>query len=73
MPIYEYICTECKNEQESLVRTSTDSPVCENCGGASLKRKLSVFAAHSGTTRPDACGNGSGCMMQEGAGSCCCR
>ncbi|MFZ5921450.1 MAG: FmdB family zinc ribbon protein [Chloroflexota bacterium] len=50
MPIYEYICLNCKNEVE-LIRPmgQADAPLaCEACGGERLKRKLAVFYAHSG-------------------------
>jgi len=46
MPIYEYVCRDCKHEFEHLVRGSA-KPSCPSCGGARLEKKFSVPAAHS--------------------------
>ena len=50
MPIYEYICLDCKKEYEMLRSfNEADRPMeCEQCGGENVKRKLSVFYAQSG-------------------------
>jgi len=50
MPIYEYICQDCKNEFE-VIRSMSQADVpmaCAKCGGENIKRKLSVFYAESG-------------------------
>jgi len=50
MPIYEYICQDCKNEFE-VIRPmgQADVPMaCASCGGENIKRKISVFYAESG-------------------------
>jgi putative FmdB family regulatory protein len=50
MPIYEYVCMNCKHEFE-VIRSmkQADAPMtCEACGGRKTKRKLSVFYAESG-------------------------
>ena len=46
MPIYEFICKECKQPFEKLVRsTSAISTVtCPTCGSADVTKELSVFA-----------------------------
>jgi len=68
MPIYEYVCQECHQEQEQLVRGNI-TPRCEVCGSDQLRKLLSVPAAHSpstdsGNPGPPAgsCGSGCGCF-----------
>lgn len=45
MPIYEYLCLECGEVTEILVRGSgkTDA-VCAKCGSQRVERKFSTFA-----------------------------
>ena len=46
MPIYEYLCEECGEVTEALVRMGDASGVaCAKCGSAKTRRKLSTFAA----------------------------
>jgi putative FmdB family regulatory protein len=47
MPIYEYICDDCGNKFEKLVRRNQDAIACPSCGESHLKTALSTFAAHS--------------------------
>jgi putative FmdB family regulatory protein len=67
MPIYEYICRDCKNEFEVIRSMSqADVPIaCAACGGENIKRKLSLFFAESGGkavagTSAPACGSCAG-------------
>ena len=53
MPLYEYACKACAHQFELLVR-ATEVPACPACHGTVLERKLSVFAAHTGTASADA-------------------
>jgi len=46
MPIYEYLCRDCGQEFELLVR-GQETPVCPSCGHTRLTRHWSVPAAHS--------------------------
>ena len=48
MPIYEYICDECKTEYEKLVLAKSEKVSCPKCGSAKKTLQLSTFAAHSG-------------------------
>lgn len=48
MPIYEYICDECKAEYEKLVLSKNEAVTCPQCGSARKTLRLSTFAAHSG-------------------------
>lgn len=67
MPIYEYICQECKKEFE-LIRpmSQADQPIpCTGCGGENVKKKLALFYAQSGGsslagTSAPSCGSCSG-------------
>lgn len=54
MPIYEYVCQDCKNEFEALVR-GAESPTCASCGSEKLSRLLSVPAAHTAGAGPEGC------------------
>ncbi len=75
MPIYEYVCKECRNGFEALVRGST-VPECPSCHGTTLEKQLSVFSASVQTafgaakSIPDelsACG---ACGDPRGPGAC---
>ena len=44
MPIYEYVCHQCGNGFEWLVR-SGEEPQCPSCGGGDLEKQWSVPAA----------------------------
>ena len=48
MPLYEYACRSCSSQFEALVR-SHEAPECPSCHGKDLERRLSVFAAHTGS------------------------
>jgi putative FmdB family regulatory protein len=50
MPIYEYICDDCREEFEVLVR-GAEKPNCPSCGGGHLEKQWSVPAAHSGSSQ----------------------
>lgn len=72
MPIYEYQCLGCSNEFEKLVRTSSPAPACPRCSSTDLRKKLSAFAAVTGSASslgelPAAC---QGCGAPGGPGSC---
>jgi putative FmdB family regulatory protein len=50
MPIYEYVCQDCKKEFEAIRPMSqADAPMaCAACGGENIKRKLALVTAMSG-------------------------
>lgn len=48
MPIYEYVCVQCNQQFELLVR-GDEKPACPECGGTRVAKQLSVPSAHSGT------------------------
>lgn len=49
MPIYEFVCGQCKKESEILVRNARwKGTHCPHCGSKKLSKKLSVFSASGG-------------------------
>lgn len=48
MPIYEYLCDECRTPYEKLVLSKSEKIACPKCGSARKTQQLSTFAAHSG-------------------------
>lgn len=74
MPIFEYICQECKHEFEALV-FGRDKASCPKCDSKKLSPQLSVFAvsakgsssSDSGMSAGGACGS---CGDPRGAGPC---
>ena len=68
MPIFEYTCTSCGHEFETLVRNG-DTPDCPDCHSQKLDKKLSVFAAAGGEPEP-AVGPCGSCGHPGGPGSC---
>lgn len=43
MPIFEYICKQCRHEFEALVR-GADAVACPSCRSGELMRRLSLFS-----------------------------
>ena len=60
MPIYEYLCQDCRSEFETLVRNAAerDRAACPRCRSERVTRKLSAFAvaAAPATSAGSACG-----------------
>jgi len=48
MPIYEYVCDECKARYERIVTVKNAAPACPKCGSARSTIQFSTFAAHTG-------------------------
>lgn len=42
MPIYEYRCATCEGHVEVLIRPTTVTPVCPNCGSPLTHKLFSV-------------------------------
>jgi putative FmdB family regulatory protein len=64
MPIFEYICKDCKKPFEALIMGSRQA-ACPSCHGRNLAQQFSVFAAgapraytSSGAPATAACGAG---------------
>ncbi len=68
MPIFEYQCASCGKDFELLVRNSSTVLACPDCTGTELRKKLSTFAAITGSASAQAelpascqsCGNPGG-------------
>lgn len=71
MPIYEYVCWECRSKFEKLVARWGDAACCPGCGSGSVEKQLSTFAVASGSASgpasKDACG-----MPEAGCGAPAC-
>jgi putative FmdB family regulatory protein len=68
MPIFEYLCEDCGNKFEKLVRRpGVDEVLCPSCGeGGHLEQQHSTFAAHSnGQSHFDRASS-----FEQGMGSC---
>jgi putative FmdB family regulatory protein len=73
MPIFEYVCGQCDNRFETLVRSGSVVE-CPSCNSTNLEKQLSVFNASVPTafgaanTIPEgACG---ACGDPRGPGAC---
>jgi putative FmdB family regulatory protein len=47
MPIYEFVCDECQQAFEELVRSASaiDEVICPGCQSEHVSKKLSTFAS----------------------------
>lgn len=74
MPIYEYVCTTCRNRFERMrpMEASREETACPDCG-TPAPRALSMFAAFSRGIGGDmeAIAGGGGCACGMG-GACGC-
>ena len=72
MPIFEYVCGECKHRFELLVYGSTQA-ACPKCQATKLEKQISSFGV-GGTDGWVLPGDGGGacgsCGDPRGAGSC---
>jgi putative FmdB family regulatory protein len=70
MPIYEYICLDCKNRFDAIrSMKDADSPIrCDQCESDHTSRMISVFYAQS-AGKVVAGGNAGGCAGCSG-GTC---
>jgi len=49
MPIYEYLCAECRTKFEKLVLRNNSEPVaCPQCGRTATEQVFSTFAISGG-------------------------
>jgi putative FmdB family regulatory protein len=69
MPIYEYVCQDCGEQFEWLLR-GDEKPECPACGRGNLARQMSVPAAHSASSTP-ACPAQSICGESHCCGNHC--
>ncbi len=73
MPIFEYVCSECKHRFELLIHRS-DEAACPKCQATKLEKQISSFGvgATGGWASPGSGGGGScgSCGDPRGPGSC---
>ena len=51
MPIFEYRCTACGNEFETLVLNSSPVPGCASCGSEDIEKMMSISSMSSADVR----------------------
>jgi putative FmdB family regulatory protein len=68
MPIYEYVCTDCKSHFEELVSISSPEIIrCPQCAGVNVKKTISATSFrmnHGGPSIPS--GTLGGCSSKSG-------
>ena len=75
MPLYEYVCRDCRHGFEALV-LGGDVATCPKCSTTDLERVMSVVAIGRGgrdaapTTSPMAGGGCGSCGDPRGPGAC---
>jgi putative FmdB family regulatory protein len=47
MPIFEYLCDDCGEKFEKLVRRAEETVLCPQCGESHLTTQFSTFAARA--------------------------
>jgi len=68
MPIYEYICVDCKSQFEKIVINRQQEISCPKCSSKKATIQLSVFSsAIAGGSSKSSSGSGS-----SGSGGACC-
>lgn len=75
MPIYEYVCQDCKKEFEVIRPMSqADAPMtCATCGGENIKRKLALVTAMSGGHAVAGASGGAACGSCAGGHCATCH
>jgi len=71
MPIFEYVCRDCRHAFEALVQGERKA-VCPACASEALEKQLSVFAvsAKAGADAALPSGACGACGDPRGPGSC---
>ena len=70
MPIYEYVCDDCKKPFEKLVMKSSEKIACPKCGGRHHTMQFSVIASPSRTANGEAASAGSSCACTPSTCGC---
>lgn len=63
MPLYEFVCAECGNSFEKMLRFSQadEAPKCPVCGSEETTRQISTFATFGGTSGSFSAAPGANC------------
>ena len=75
MPLYEYVCGDCRKGFEMLVRRFGDAVDCPGCGSGRVEKQLSTFAvatSSSAASMDAAAGCGASACGQGACGSGAC-
>ena len=75
MPIFEYQCLKCGTRFEDLVLSQSKKPkkaTCSHCGGKSVERVFSRFAARTESSDGAACYNKEAGICAAGGGNMPC-
>jgi putative FmdB family regulatory protein len=48
MPLFDYVCSECKHRFEALVRKNDEKVECPKCKSEKTERQLASPAVHMG-------------------------
>ncbi|MGD8318927.1 MAG: zinc ribbon domain-containing protein [Gemmatimonadota bacterium] len=54
MPIYDFVCPDCRHRFEEWVRKADTVPACPECGAEGAQRQISTPRVHSSTTHENA-------------------
>ncbi|PKO04114.1 MAG: hypothetical protein CVU41_18605 [Chloroflexi bacterium HGW-Chloroflexi-3] len=61
MPLYEYVCNDCGQPFEKMMRFSelNQSPSCPTCAGINTSKQISLFASSgsSSSSSSSSCGS----------------
>jgi len=72
MPIYEYVCDECKARYERIVTAKNGKPECPKCGSARSTIQFSTFAAHTGNGESSSRSSSASASSSASSGGCAC-
>lgn len=50
MPIYDYVCSDCGEAFELLIRRSDDTEACPECGSEEVEKQFSPTTVHGDTS-----------------------
>ena len=71
MPVYEFVCNECKREFEELVMSKNEVIECPSCGSRDARKLMSAFAV-TGSARKASASSCGTCKPSAGKCKGCC-
>ena len=68
MPIYEFICQDCRNKFETIVLSAknVNEVTCPKCGGKNVKKVVSAPSSHVSSAGPLPMASQGGCASRSG-------
>lgn len=71
MPIYEFMCKECKNQFETLVSIGGEKSVsCKFCGSKDIRKLISSFGIGGGSSKIKNASSGCSACSATSCSSC---